>query len=298
MSVISQNIRFAAYIFCFSSIFLLTFIVKRTGNRSIKLFTVGWVLLFAHSVLSVFFYQMNISEMYKNLFGIFILLLLYTSIYFFSISLISFVRIKSYRKYLKLYFFVLISIFLCFVFFLIFFHFKEPDTAITKLIFTPVFFISFGFLGIQPIILIYHIRNLKGRTKKIGKELVIIICLFLLIIFSDNFIGVFFEDFYVIPLDIVSILFFNCSIVYLCFRYGLSSNEKTRSKEDYINSLVLTKREKDVCSALLENYSYKEIGEKLNISVDTIKTHASNIYKKNKFRNRNELLDDFKRAYY
>lgn len=297
MDVITQNIRFAIYIFCFSSIFLLTFIVKRTGNRSIKLFTVGWCLLFTHSVLSALFYHLNIPELHKNLLGIFILLLLYSSIYFFSISLLSFLRIKNYRKFFKLYFFVLMSIFLCFVCFLIFFHFKEPDTAITKLIFTPVFFISFGFLGIQPIILIYHIRNLKGRSKEVSKELVIIIFIFLLIIFSDNFIGTFFEELYVIPLDIVSILFFNCSIVYLCFKYSISSEKKLKSKEEYIDILVLTKRERDVCNALLDNYSYKEIGEKLNISVDTIKTHASNIYKKNSFKNRKELQDDFNRAY-
>lgn len=46
------------------------------------------------------------------------------------------------------------------------------------------------------------------------------------------------------------------------------------------DEILLTKREKEVLSGLVEGNSYKAIADNLNISVDTVRFHFRNIYKK------------------
>lgn len=52
----------------------------------------------------------------------------------------------------------------------------------------------------------------------------------------------------------------------------------------------LSKREKEILQVLLKGLSYKEIGDQLFISVNTVKTHTKSIYSKLGFKNRIELL--------
>lgn len=49
---------------------------------------------------------------------------------------------------------------------------------------------------------------------------------------------------------------------------------------------VLTKREEEVYKLVCRGKSNKEIGEKMNISIHTVKAHVSAILKKLKVRNR------------
>lgn len=51
----------------------------------------------------------------------------------------------------------------------------------------------------------------------------------------------------------------------------------------------LTRRELEVLRLLARGYTYKEIGERLFISVKTVETHASNILRKTQTSNRNQL---------
>lgn len=52
-----------------------------------------------------------------------------------------------------------------------------------------------------------------------------------------------------------------------------------------------TAREEEVIHLLLNGYSYKRIAEDLFISLPTVKTHVSNIYKKTKVKNKVELIN-------
>lgn len=66
--------------------------------------------------------------------------------------------------------------------------------------------------------------------------------------------------------------------------------------EQFLQVYQLTKREQDVFDELLKSKSYKEIADHLFISVDTVKTHVSRIYKKTGAGARQELkyiLRDF-----
>ena len=51
----------------------------------------------------------------------------------------------------------------------------------------------------------------------------------------------------------------------------------------------LTRRELEVLRLLARGYTYKEIAERLFISVKTVETHASNILRKTQTSNRHQL---------
>ena len=55
---------------------------------------------------------------------------------------------------------------------------------------------------------------------------------------------------------------------------------------------VLSSREIEVLKALIEGLSNKEIGEKLFISISTVKTHIINIYSKLGVKNRVEAVNE------
>jgi two-component system, NarL family, response regulator LiaR len=56
---------------------------------------------------------------------------------------------------------------------------------------------------------------------------------------------------------------------------------------------VLTKKEEEVLSVLAKGLLYKEISVQLSISIDTVKKHCKNIYKKLNVRNRTEATNYF-----
>jgi two-component system, NarL family, response regulator LiaR len=61
-----------------------------------------------------------------------------------------------------------------------------------------------------------------------------------------------------------------------------------------INSITpLTKREEEILAALAKGWLYKEISAALFISLDTVKKHCKNIYRKLKVRNRTEAANYF-----
>ncbi len=60
-------------------------------------------------------------------------------------------------------------------------------------------------------------------------------------------------------------------------------------KEFYFSEKRLSLREQEVLEYLVRGKSYKEIAGILNISTETVKKHASNIYKKTNTHNKYEL---------
>jgi two-component system, NarL family, response regulator LiaR len=55
----------------------------------------------------------------------------------------------------------------------------------------------------------------------------------------------------------------------------------------------LTHREQEVLAALAQGFLYKEIAHHLSISIDTVKKHCKNIFKKLNVRNRTEAANHF-----
>ncbi len=60
-------------------------------------------------------------------------------------------------------------------------------------------------------------------------------------------------------------------------------------KQKYQN-YNFTKREEEIATLLFEGHTYKSISEQLFISLPTVKTHASNVYKKCNVKNKHELI--------
>ena len=54
---------------------------------------------------------------------------------------------------------------------------------------------------------------------------------------------------------------------------------------------LLTKREQELLDLLTQGYRYKEIADKLFLSIDTIRTHIRNIYRKLEVQSRAEALN-------
>lgn len=55
-------------------------------------------------------------------------------------------------------------------------------------------------------------------------------------------------------------------------------------------SMLLTLREKEILSILIQGRLDKEIANELGISLDTVKKHNKSIYKKLNVRNRSEVI--------
>ncbi|AVP66391.1 helix-turn-helix transcriptional regulator [Clostridium botulinum] len=62
-----------------------------------------------------------------------------------------------------------------------------------------------------------------------------------------------------------------------------------------IKGEFLTEREKEVLEILREGASNKQIGERLNISLATVKTHMINIYSKLQVSNRVQAVEKYKK---
>lgn len=57
------------------------------------------------------------------------------------------------------------------------------------------------------------------------------------------------------------------------------------------NPYQLSDREQDIVQLLAEGYRYKEIGDKLFISIDTVRTHVRKIYEKLQVHSRTEAIN-------
>jgi DNA-binding NarL/FixJ family response regulator len=66
--------------------------------------------------------------------------------------------------------------------------------------------------------------------------------------------------------------------------------ETFRTKET-LHSPQLTDRENTLLTLLADGYRYKEIADKINISVETVRTHVRNIYNKLEVQSRTEAIN-------
>lgn len=57
----------------------------------------------------------------------------------------------------------------------------------------------------------------------------------------------------------------------------------------------LTDRETEIANTILEGHSYKMIGDKFGISIDTVRAHIKNIYKKLSINSKSQLFNIFKK---
>jgi len=58
----------------------------------------------------------------------------------------------------------------------------------------------------------------------------------------------------------------------------------------------LTPREREILELLVEGFRYREIGERLGITLDTVRTHIRHIYEKLQVRSRTAATAKFLRG--
>ena len=79
-------------------------------------------------------------------------------------------------------------------------------------------------------------------------------------------------------------------IIYFIVKYySYSFSKKIRPTEIFIEKYKISKREVEIINQLLKGYSYKKICDENYISLSTVKTHISNIYRKIGINSRHEL---------
>jgi DNA-binding NarL/FixJ family response regulator len=64
-----------------------------------------------------------------------------------------------------------------------------------------------------------------------------------------------------------------------------------QQKDNIDSSDILTNREKEILKALAKGLRYKEIASDMNISIETVRSHARNIYEKLQVQSRTEALN-------
>lgn len=64
-----------------------------------------------------------------------------------------------------------------------------------------------------------------------------------------------------------------------------------QQKDSIDNSVLLTQREKEILKSLSKGLRYKEIAAGLNIGLETVRTHARNIYEKLQVQSRTEAIN-------
>lgn len=87
------------------------------------------------------------------------------------------------------------------------------------------------------------------------------------------------------------ILFFLFSLSYLINLHVSRPGEKPfpNDLESFCRDCGLSTREEEVFRLLIDHFSYRDIMDRLFISLDTVKSHSRNIYRKTGVKNRNEL---------
>ena len=103
------------------------------------------------------------------------------------------------------------------------------------------------------------------------------------------------------PADAVSFLFLTIAALIFSIRYMVNRSSPSGSAEDVSATPLevqlrfgLTDRETEVMELLAESCSYKEIASCLGISMATVKTHVSRVYKKTGVSGRSELKYRFR----
>lgn len=152
----------------------------------------------------------------------------------------------------------------------------------------------YGFLYYVAFFINAIIKKIADRgVKKILKALVLLQFVFYPVMFTETMLigaGVLRYE-----IGTFSLFYFLFNILWLYFmsRYlyfpEIKIMDETEALDNYSRIYSISSREKEVAQLLLEGLSYKEIGARLFISYETVKSHVNNIYLKSNVKSKMEL---------
>ena len=262
-------------------------------------FQISFLLLIISFTFSEYYYAVNSAKQnfnFDNIHTIFIEQFIMFSSVLLSYTIVLWIRskkkiVKSPKmdKIFQLTFFILLTIFILSVIFY----------------FNPIF--NHSILIVLVASIIYTIvLSLKVPSKydiallnKLDKLFAIVTFIFLP---SIVFIDMFYQEFSFIHFfqRIIPHRFHTVSLYYpfLCFFEILqsivisreSSNSIITISKDFLKEYGISPRESEVLQLLIKGKSYQDIAKELFISLSTVKTHISKVYKKTSVVNKIELI--------
>lgn len=156
-------------------------------------------------------------------------------------------------------------------------------------------YIAVAFLGISVVLSMLLVRFTKPQKKILHREKterIFAIALMVIVPLSLLVNYVFIENYYSLKigftLPLVFILLAGNKLMDDLQRLSLVKSP-LNPQEQHLKNYALTPREKEIALILSTGITYKQISEELHISMPTVKTHASNIYKKCGVKSRSEL---------
>lgn len=141
-----------------------------------------------------------------------------------------------------------------------------------------VYCVSIGF--------IYYRKLNNILSKKLALSILILLSLFIPGFIYDMFIA-YADNIYISYLFLL--IWNSATIYYIFYLFNLQSGAGNLGI-DYIKCYSLTPREIEILQLVLKGKTSKEISELTFISIPTVKTHLTNIFKKTKTTNRYELI--------
>ncbi len=82
-----------------------------------------------------------------------------------------------------------------------------------------------------------------------------------------------------------------CSSVQLCYPFRKLSLTKKNSMKLFNTLLfLLTERQQEIMQGIVDGLSYKMIADRLDISIDTMRTHIMHIYRLLNINSKGELI--------
>lgn len=164
-------------------------------------------------------------------------------------------------------------------------------------LYIPSFFLVITlYYGLLYYILLQLLRLMKQipDTIKLGLKRISFVYLFVLFpyMFIDDILMAFNISFFYNFSKAAAFISISFSVIFLSIT-ALSKKHRAIQSDEEISAFSeasgFTKREEEIFPELLKGKTYKEIGQKLFISVDTVKTHVSRIYKKTRVSAKQEL---------
>lgn len=282
-----EHLHFLFYMLCLLggllSIAILVFAYIQKKNRLIRnyvfLLLSFSALLFSHTLGTYTFINLSVQQAtyrgIRNAISIFsgTSVLFFQPYFFFGLFNIPFTK----RIYL---FFIL----LCLVY-IIAYYFFVPISNI----------ILFSVVIYCIILSIVKVNEMGISDKKqILKKYLIVSAVFIPLIIFDAFLPVFPEIEQHLPFGIMSFPAYYLTIGIMNIVYTFKYYNKINSsspKAMNLDQYGVTKRECEVIQLLIEGRSYEDISNTLTISLSSVKTHVSNIYKKLEIKNKIELIN-------
>ncbi len=183
---------------------------------------------------------------------------------------------------------------------IVYYFYMEADyTVKNKFIGGIVFVEDIGLNFLSFFILIKTLKYLKKiEDRKLRERAYIVISIMILYVFI-SFLGI--EDFYY---DTIVVLYPLLNIYFICLgikEYQKEESVKEKSEkeeivvaengmENFIKEYELTASEREILQLLYKGYTNAEIADLRKISINTVKRHVYNIFKKADVDNRIELI--------